>query len=123
EYKVRFDNVSGLLPRTPVEYAGIRVGHVHEIRLEDGIVTVVIRVTPELTIYDDTQVGLETRGLLGEKIIMMEDGGSGAVIPPGGMIQNTQSARTFDEAIESFGEVSKAVRDLLKGGEGKPSIQ
>jgi len=122
EYHVYFSNVSGLLPRTPVEFAGIRVGHVEDISMAQGEVRVRIRVNPDVQIYEDSYVGLQTRGLLGEKIIMIQGGGKGPVIPPGGAIRNTVSATGFEDAMSRFSETADAIRDLIKGGDGKASL-
>jgi phospholipid/cholesterol/gamma-HCH transport system substrate-binding protein len=65
---------------------------------------------------------MESRGLLGEQIIMLSGGGNGNVIPPGGVIRNALPARSFDEAIENFSELSATLKEMFKGGEGKPSI-
>lgn len=122
KYLVYFENVSGLLPRTPVEFSGIRIGHVGEIRLDGREIVVEILVDPKVVIYDDTKVAMETRGLLGEKIIMLSGGGQGNVIPPGGVIRNAEPSKSFDEAVENFSELSATIKDLIKGGEGKASI-
>jgi len=122
-YDVYFKNVSGLLPRTPVEYAGVRVGHVEEIAMGEGAVRVRIRVSPDVHIYEDTYVGLQTRGLLGEKIILIQGGGQAAQIPSGGVIRDTHGSAGFEDAMARFNEVAEAVRDFVKGGQGKPSLQ
>lgn len=121
-YYLYFEDVSGLLPRTPVEYSGIRIGQVREIRLDGREVVVEVVIDRHVVVYDDTRVSMQTRGLLGEKIIQFSGGGQGIVIPPGGSIRRTEPARSFDKAIENFSELSMAIRDLIKGGEGKASI-
>ena|GEM_PF-1614002 len=123
-YDLYFDNVSGMLPRTPVEYSGIRVGHVEKIEMaKNGGVRVRIRIQPDVVIYEDSKVSLQTRGLLGEKIIMIHGGGKRKRIPPGGAIHNTSGAVGFEDAVSNFSEVAKAIKDFIKGGQGKPSLQ
>jgi len=125
-YTVYFDNVSGLLIRTPVEYNGIRAGYVEKIEAgtgPDAGVAVRIRLKPNMPIYEDSDVQLQTRGLLGEKIIMISKGGKGAQIPVGGVIRDTKGAAGVDDAMEKFSEVADAIKDFIKGGNGLPSIQ
>src|SRR4051794_10515694 len=64
-----FTNASGILQRTPVEYAGIRVGFVEDIQLVDGKAKVKTQIEGKVPLYEDSVVDLKTRGILGEKII------------------------------------------------------
>lgn len=126
-YDVYFDNVSGLLERTPVEYSGIRVGYVEEIAISKEPSTpkpvrVRIRVTPDVAVYDDSLVALETRGLLGEKIIMITGGGQGALIPPGGAITNSMDAAGFENAVQDFSELTKSMQEFFEGGAARGSL-
>lgn len=120
---ILFDEVPGLIVRTPVEYAGIRVGTVEEITLQDRRARVRVRLNPKVVLYEDSVVKLANRGMLGEKVVAIEGGGAGAEIPDGGEIVAVSSSAGFDEAIENFNEVAQAIKDLIKGGDGKPSIK
>jgi len=121
-YTLLFSNASGLLARTGVEYAGIRVGLVDRIALEDGKAAVVIKIRPDIRLYQDSEVKLKTRGMLGEKIITIEGGGMMPEVPDGGSIEARSTAADFDTAMQNFNEIAESVKDLLKGGGGKPSI-
>ncbi len=118
-----FDDASGLLPRTPVEFAGIRVGTVNSIELIDGKARVEILLRSNVPIYQDSIVSLQNRGLLGEKIVTISGGGAMAEIPDGGVIVAQGSGRGFEDAIRNFNDVASAIRDLIKGGEGRPSLK
>jgi len=118
-----FSNASGLLPRTSIEYAGIRVGMVDRIYLEDGKAKVVMKLNPDTLVYQDSVVALRSRGILGEKIITIAGGGALPEVPDGGSIEAQSTGGDFDTAMQNFNEVAEAVKDLLKGGAGKPSIQ
>lgn len=122
-YYIRFKNVSGLLPRTPVEYAGIRVGHVEDFRFDGEKVSVKVKVESGLALYEDSRVSLVSRGLLGEKIIMIENGGKALRISPGGVLEAESSSAGLEDAVANFNEMAGAVKDLLKGGGGKPSVR
>ncbi len=118
-----FPDVSGLLPRTGVEYSGIRVGLVDRIYLDGNRVYVVTKIDRDVKLYQDSQIVLKSRGILGEKIIAIGGGGKMPEIPDGGSVEAQSSAGDFDTAMQNFNDVAQAVKDLLKGGEGKPSIQ
>jgi len=118
-----FSNASGLLPRTSVEYAGIRVGLVDKIYLENGKAQVAVRIGKDVLLYQDSAVALRSRGILGEKIITIFGGGNLPLVPEGGSIEAQSTAGDFDTAMQNFNDVAEAVKDLLKGGEGKPSLR
>lgn len=118
-----FDNATGLLPRTAVEYAGIRVGMVDQISLEEGKAHVITKIDGGIPLYQDSYVGLRSRGILGEKVIMITGGGREPEVPDGGTIIAESAAGDFDTAMQNFNEIAESVKDLLKGGNGKPSIR
>src|SRR5436309_190168 len=72
---VNMDQASGVLKRTPVEYAGIRVGYVESIDLVGGKARVTVKLDPRVPVYQDSYVALSNRGILGEKILAISGGG------------------------------------------------
>ncbi len=122
-YTIYFSNSSGLLSNSPVEYEGFRVGYAGEIQLEDRKVKVEIKVDPAVKIYTDSNVYLQARGLLGEKIIQIEGGGNGDLIPDGGRIEGKNKAQTFEDAVGNMNELITDVKELVRGSPGKNSIQ
>ncbi len=122
-YTLYFSNSSGLLPSSPVEYEGFRVGYAEEIALEGRRVRVTARVDPDVKIYSDSRVFLKARGLLGEKIIQIEGGGEGEIIPDGGRIDAENRAQSFEDAVSNMNELIVSVKDMVKGGPGKASVQ
>ncbi|MGA0164050.1 MAG: MlaD family protein, partial [Bdellovibrionota bacterium] len=107
-YFLQFQNVSGLLESAPVEYAGLRVGRVDSFQLDEksGAILVKIKVEKNFSLYEDSIVELVTRGLLGEKIIMIQGGGKAPVIPEGGVIKAFRSSSGLEEAMQSFNDIS-----------------
>ena len=102
-----FSDIGGLRDGAPVEVAGIEVGQVVGIRLEDYEARVVLRVNPGLVLREDTIVSVKTRGLIGEKFIQISPGAADEVIRPGGRIRQTESAVDLEAIISkyAFGEL------------------
>ena len=102
-----FSDVGGLRDVAPVEVAGVEVGQVEGIRLEDYEARVVLRVKPGLVLREDTIVSVKTRGLIGEKFIQISPGAADEVIRPGGRIRQTESAVDLEAIISkyAFGEL------------------
>jgi len=102
-----FSDIGGLRDGAPVEVAGVEVGKVEGIRLEDYEARVVLRVNPGLVLREDTIVSVKTRGLIGEKFIQISPGAADEVIRPGGRIRQTESAVDLEAIISkyAFGEL------------------
>lgn len=119
---VTMDQASGVLKRTPVEFAGIRVGFVESIDLISGKARLTVKIDPKIPVYQDSFITLANRGILGEKIIAISGGGREPEIPDGGSVETKGGNGGIDEAFRNFNELAAAIKDLVKGGQGKPSL-
>lgn len=119
---VEFDNASGLLAKTPVEFAGIRVGYVQVIDLMNRKARAQILLDVNVPVYEDSSVRMENRGLLGEKIISIMGGGRAPLVPDGGTIE-AENIGGFHDAIDNFNDIATSVKELIQGGDGKPSLK
>ena len=97
-----FSNIGGLKVGSSIEIAGVNVGRVKSIVLNDYQARVVFNFPEELTIQEDAIASIKTRGLIGEKYIEITPGGSEKVIKPGGRIRETQPAVDMEELISKF---------------------
>ena len=97
-----FSNVGGLKIGSSVEIAGVDVGRVTNIALDDYQAHVVLNFPKDLEIQQDAIASVKTRGLIGEKYIEITPGGSEEIIKPGGRIQETQPAIDIEELISKF---------------------
>lgn len=102
-----FSDVGGLRNGSPVVVAGVDVGLVESIRLEDYEARVVLQINPGLEIHGDAVVSVKTRGLIGEKFIQISAGAADEIIKPGGRIRQTESAVDLEALISkyAFGEL------------------
>ena len=97
-----FSDVGGLRNGSPVVVAGVDVGLVKNISLEDYEAHVVLQIKPGLQIHEDAVVSVRTRGLIGEKFIQISAGAADAVIKPGGRIRQTESAVDIEALISKY---------------------
>ncbi len=97
-----FTSVKGLNNNTVVEIAGVEVGKVKDIKLDnyDAVVYMIIR--DDIQIHDDAIASIRTKGLLGEKYISLAPGSSGVLIEPGGLIFDTEPPVDLEKLIGSF---------------------
>lgn len=101
----RFDNIGGLVVRSKVTIAGVIVGQVRSIELDQQ--TFMARVELELDaevnqIPIDSTAAILTDGLLGGKFIGLSIGAEEDVLQEGDEIYDTQSAIILEELIGKF---------------------
>ena len=97
-----FSNSGGLKTGSSVVIAGVDVGRVKDISLEDYQARVVLDLQQGVIIQEDAIASIKTKGLIGEKYIEITPGGSEKIIPPGGRIRDTQPAVDLEELISNF---------------------
>ena len=99
-----FNNLSGVSENARVEIAGVRVGSVETIELnEDFQAMVTLKLPEHLKLDDDTIAAVKTSGLIGDRFIELLPGGSGVQLEPGDLIFDTQSAIDLESLISKFG--------------------
>jgi phospholipid/cholesterol/gamma-HCH transport system substrate-binding protein len=97
-----FSNVGGLKVGSSIEIAGVNVGRVTSVSLDDYQAHVVFNLPKGLKIQEDAIASVKTRGLIGEKYIEITPGGSEELIKPGSRIQDTQPAIDMEDLIAKF---------------------
>jgi phospholipid/cholesterol/gamma-HCH transport system substrate-binding protein len=101
----KFDNIGGLVVRSKVSIAGVIVGTVTDIRLdqETFMAEVAMEINSEVNeISRDTTAAILTDGLLGGKFIGLSIGGEEIYLKEGDEIYDTQSAIILEELIGKF---------------------
>lgn len=108
-----FANIGGLKTRSKVTLAGVQVGQVTAVELDqewfDARVTMAIDADLEEQLPRDTTAAILTSGLLGEQYIGLSVGGDPETLADGDTIRDTQQALVLEELIQQF--VSNMVRE------------
>ena len=97
-----FPTVAGLKPAATVEIAGVPIGRVEQIGLEDFAAVVTMRLDANIRLQDDAIASIRTRGLIGEKFVRITPGGSDRLIPPGGRLREVETPLDFEDLIGRF---------------------
>jgi len=97
-----FSNTGGLKEGASVVIAGVEVGRVKGITIEDYEAKVAINLKEGLEIQEDAIASVKTKGLIGEKYVQITPGGSEEIIPPGGSIRETQPAVDIEQLISNY---------------------
>lgn len=97
-----FASVSGLKKGVSVEIAGVDVGKVESITLDNYSADVLMKIRTGVKLPEDTIASIRTRGLIGDKYVSLSPGASDRMIPPNGKIRDTESAVDMEQLIGEF---------------------
>ncbi|MDR4499542.1 MAG: outer membrane lipid asymmetry maintenance protein MlaD [Candidatus Scalindua sp.] len=107
EVKGVFSSVTGLKKDTDVAIAGVSIGKVTDITLDNYQAVVTMKIRNDIELQDDCIASINTMGLLGDTYVEISPGGSAAIIQPGGMIRETEPPIDLKKLIGNiaFGKV------------------
>lgn len=117
--KAYFSNIEGLRKGAPVRLGGIDVGSVKDIEIikdTSGKVEVSMRLLNEIQrfIKKDTRASIETEGLVGNKVVILEIGSSTAEqVGEGGIIQSKNPVG-FGAVIEETQGIMGYTKEMTK---------
>jgi phospholipid/cholesterol/gamma-HCH transport system substrate-binding protein len=97
-----FPSVGGLKPGSSVEIAGVEVGRVDRISLADYQARVTMSIKPGVQLQEDAIASIKTRGLIGEKYIKINPGGSEKLIKPNGKLTEVEPPVDIEELISKY---------------------
>jgi len=97
-----FSNAGGLKNGASVEIAGVDIGRVRGITLDNYQARVVLNLPWKVKIQEDAIASVKTKGLIGEKYVEISPGASETLIKPGDRIQETQPAIDVEELISKY---------------------
>jgi phospholipid/cholesterol/gamma-HCH transport system substrate-binding protein len=126
-YSIYFDSALGLAKNSPVRVAGVQVGNVEKIALENEKAKVVFHLPLQVTLYQDAKAYLKSEGFLGEKFVEITPGTPGtsklqpnAVVAQGAPPADVEQFLSNMSAIrDDVKEVIKPMGDLLKAVDPK----
>lgn len=97
-----FDSITGLKTGAMVEIAGVQVGKVTDIHLEEDMALVELSIFNEVKVTDDSIASIRTKGVIGEKFIKLTPGGSDEYLEDGGTIIDTESSISLEELVSKY---------------------
>ncbi len=122
---VNFPNAAGLDMNASVAVAGVEVGRVESITLEENKAKLGVRVYPNVKIGRDFTAVLKNKGLLGEKYVELLPGAVGAIpLGEGEELTRVATFTDIDKLVTVLADVAtdiKTVTEALKmsmGGDG-----
>lgn len=115
-----FNRTDGLSVGDKVRMAGIDIGYVENSVLEDDFrATLTLKIHNDIQIPDDSGAAIVSSGIMGNKYIEIEPGGSEDYITDGGYFSFTQDAMVLEELIDRIISLGKA--RLQSGAQSAPT--
>lgn len=107
-----FNRTDGLSIGDKVRMAGIDVGHVEKSVLDDNYRAVLtLKIRDGILIPDDSSASIVSSGIMGNKYIEIEPGGSEEFIENEGEFFYTQDAIVLEELVDRIISLGKAKRN------------
>ena len=99
-----FTSISGLKEGAALELAGVVVGKVTKIELneEEYEATVFMDVVKTAQLSDDSIASIRTSGIIGDKFIKLTPGGSDIFLESGDMIEETEASISIEELVSKY---------------------
>jgi virulence factor Mce-like protein len=108
-YRAQFSEAAGLKPDDPVRVAGVKVGQVESLSLEDSAVTVEFRVKNAF-VGDRSEAAIKIETVLGAKYLALVPRGTGE-LDPDDRIPLDRTASPYD-VVEAFADLSTTVDEI-----------
>lgn len=129
-------DADGLYKKSRVMIAGIVIGEIVDIGLQEGKARIDLRIRKDVTLYKDASIAKVSLGLLGDQGIVLTPGiQKKSVLTDGGQIKNIQkiglmetlsnTVPKINEAIPGIVKLTKALGDLSEGpaSQGRGSLR
>lgn len=97
-----FPSAGGLKTGSSIEIAGVQVGRVTAIRLDNYQARIVMAIDNGVKLTEDSIASIKTKGLIGEKFIQLSPGGSEKIIKPNGKITEVEPPIDLEELLSKY---------------------
>ena len=98
----KFGSIEGLEVAASVEIAGVPVGKVKRITLEEDQALVRMEIKKGTKITDDTIASIRTKGVIGDKFVKLSPGGSDDLLKDKDVLMDTESAISLEELVSKY---------------------
>jgi len=112
---IYFDTVAGLTKNAPVRVAGVSLGVVESVGLDQGKGKVTFHLPYNITIYKDAKAYLKSEGFLGEKYIEITPGTPRSPkMEPGGVVDQGSPPTDMEQVLTNMGTIREDLKEVIK---------
>lgn len=109
------NNAGGLVKNSAVKTAGIPVGVIKNITLQDGVAKLEITLRSDVKLYVSAMIEIKSQGILGDKYVEISPGiPSDPPLPRGAQIMNVQDKGNLDNVISQIGDIAGSLKETAK---------
>lgn len=106
-------NAGGLIKNSAVKSAGIPVGVIKDIRLQDGMARIEITVKSDINLTKTATIEIKSQGILGDKYVEVNPGSpTDPVLADGSQILNVKDKGSLDSAVGQIGDIAASLKDV-----------
>lgn len=106
EVSAHFDSAIGVVKDAPVMMAGIEIGHVQKLAVDNGRALLSLTLHPDVVIHQDAKAVIRAKSLLGEKYIAIDKGSESLpAMQDGDEILDTHTPVDLDEVLDHLSPV------------------
>lgn len=108
-----FASVAGIKVGDSVEIAGVKIGKVESISLVEDRARLALRIDNGIPLQEDTIASVRSRGLIGDKFVLLTPGASDKVLKNGDRIRETESPPDLPDLLGKIvaGDVTGITKD------------
>lgn len=109
------DSANGLVPNSAVKMAGIKVGVIKDIVLDNGRAKIIVTLEGDTELTESARVELRADGILGDKHVELVPGNPDDKLLPAGseLVLNVGKGGGMDDVMGDVSRVAKSLNELL----------
>lgn len=108
-------NANGLIKGSAIRSAGIPVGVIKEVKLQDGQARIDVTIQSDINLTRSSAVELRANGILGDKYIEVYPGSpTDAALEEDGQILNVKKGGSLDDVMEQVSDITGSLKDVAK---------
>ncbi len=108
-------SASGLIKNSAVKTAGINVGVIRDIRLQDGQARIEITVKADIPLTTSAAIEVKSIGILGDKHVEISPGSpSDPPLADGAQIMIINDKGSLDNVMSQVGDIAKSLKDVAE---------
>lgn len=100
----KFQNAEGIFVGSDVMLAGVKIGEVYDMKLDNKSFTVVVKlnIDEDIKLPKDSQAAIISSGMIGNKFISISPGGDSETLGDNDNIMYTQSSLNLESLVDKF---------------------
>ncbi len=108
-------DANGIVKGAQVRSAGIPVGVIKNISLQDGEARIDVSLKPDFQLYSSAAVEIRSQGILGDKFVAVNPGSpNDGPLAAGGQILNVKDSGSLDHVVVQIGDIAATLRETAK---------